>query len=97
LQGVTLNTPLRNLRTFFTGGCTALLFKGILFILIFPPDPAEEFFDDLGWQDCHPIIAIGVAPLFGKTSLSHPLGLNTSERGSFKLDTPANRKDRWDW
>jgi pimeloyl-ACP methyl ester carboxylesterase len=55
------------------------------YYLIYPYDRTEVFFDDIGWKYCHLMTAIGVARLFGETSLSHILGLPTSQRGRFPL------------
>jgi len=63
------------------------------YYLIYPYDPTEEFFDDIGWKYCHLMTAIGVARLFGETSLSSPLGLTTSERGRFPLSESLYQAD----
>jgi pimeloyl-ACP methyl ester carboxylesterase len=63
------------------------------YYLIYPPDATEEFFDNIGWKYCHLMTAIGVARLFGETSLSKPLGLPTSQRGRFPLTESLYRAD----
>ena len=63
------------------------------YYLIYPPDAAEVFFDDIGWKYCHLMTAVRVARLFGETSLSSPLGLTTSERGRFPLTEPLYQAD----
>lgn len=61
--------------------------------LIYPPDPAEVFFDDLGWKYSHLMTATGVARLFGETRMSHPWGLSTSERGQYPLSESLYQAD----
>jgi len=63
------------------------------YYLIYPYDPTEEFFDDIGWKYCHLMTAIGIARLFGETRLSSPLGLTTSERGRFPLTESLYQAD----
>ena len=63
------------------------------YYLLYPPNPTEEFFDDIGWKYCYLMTAIGVTRLFGETSLSHPLGLPTSERGRFPLTESLYQAD----
>lgn len=63
------------------------------YYLIYPFDPTEVFFDDIGWKYCQLMTAIGVARLFGETSLSSPLGLATSQRGRFPLTESLYQAD----
>jgi pimeloyl-ACP methyl ester carboxylesterase len=63
------------------------------YLLIYPPDATEIFFDDFGWKYCRLLTAVGVARLFGETSLSSPLGLATSERGRFPLPESLYQAD----
>jgi pimeloyl-ACP methyl ester carboxylesterase len=63
------------------------------YYLIYPFNPTEVFFDDLGWKYCQMMTAIGVTRLFGETSLSSPLGLMTSERGRYPLTESLYQAD----
>jgi pimeloyl-ACP methyl ester carboxylesterase len=63
------------------------------YYLIYPFDPTEVFFDDIGWKYCHMMTAIGVARLFGETSLASPFGLATSERGRYPLTESLYQAD----
>jgi pimeloyl-ACP methyl ester carboxylesterase len=63
------------------------------YYLIYPFDPTQVFFDDIGWKYCHLMTAIGVARLFGETRLSGPLGLTTSQRGRFPLSESLYQAD----
>jgi pimeloyl-ACP methyl ester carboxylesterase len=63
------------------------------YYLIYPFGPTEVFFDDIGWKYCHLMTAIGVARVFGETSLSSPLGLATSQRGRFPLTESLYQAD----
>jgi len=46
---------------------------------------SENFFDRIGFKQCHFLTSIGVMRLFGETKLASPLGLMTSERGRYPL------------
>jgi pimeloyl-ACP methyl ester carboxylesterase len=63
------------------------------YYLVYPFDPTEVFFDDLGWKYCRLMTAVGVARLFGETSLASPLGLATSQRGRFPLTESLYQAD----
>lgn len=63
------------------------------YYIIYPFNPTEVFFDDVGWKYCHMMTAVGVARLFGETSLSYPLGLLTSERGRYPLPESLYQAD----
>ena len=63
------------------------------FYLLYPFDPTEVFFDNLGWKYCHLMTATGVTRLFGETKLAGPLGLSTSERGRYPLTESLYQAD----
>lgn len=63
------------------------------YYLIYPFNPTEVFFDDIGWKYCQMMTAIGVTRLFGETSLASPLGLMTSQRGRYPLTESLYQAD----
>jgi len=63
------------------------------YYLIYPFDPTEVFFDNIGWKYCRMMTTIGVVRLFGETKLSSPLGLPTSERGRYPLSESLYQAD----
>lgn len=63
------------------------------YYLIYPFNPTEVVFDDIGWKYCQMMTAIGVTRLFGETSLASPLGLMTSQRGRYPLTESLYQAD----